>query len=146
MILGVTISLVVGFLTFLVLWTIILTDARSEMTLTVVIVSGVAGLGGAGAVPAWFVSAYSRRMVAGLVVVALLVGIFAGWVGFMAGTPPVRGQLVDLQTGMKIEFESPVNELFTRSGLQGAWVGGAITANIVLGGIYLFTAIRVRDY
>ena len=85
-------------------------------------------------------------MVAGLVVVALLVGITAGWVGFLVGTPPVRGQIVDLQSGKNIEFESPVKELFTRAGIQSAWVGGAVTANFVLGGIYLFTAIRARDY
>ena len=146
LVLGMCLSLVAGFLAFLLLWTVILTGARSEMLLTISIVSGVAGLAGVGAVPAWLFSAFSRRMVAGLVIVALLIGLVAGWAGFLAGTPPVRGQLVDLQTGKHIEFESPVRELFTRSGIQMAWISGAVTVNFVLGGIYLFTAVRTQDY
>ncbi len=85
-------------------------------------------------------------MVIGLVMVALLMGLIGGWTGFLIGTPDVRGQLVDSHTGEKIEFEHPVRELFTKSGIQMAWIGGAITANLVVGGIYLSTAVRTRDY
>ena len=86
----------------------------------------MAGLAGVGAVPAWLISSFSRRMVTGLVTVALLVGLAGGWAGFLIGTPPVRDELVDLQSGRRIEFESPVRELFTKSGIQMAWVGGAV--------------------
>jgi hypothetical protein len=146
LVLGLCFSLAAGFFTFLVLWTIILTGTRSEMQLTVSIVSGVAGLAGMAAVPTWFMSGFSRRMVIGLVTVALLMGLIGGWVGFLVGTPAVRGQLVDLQTGEKIEFEHPVRELFTRSGIQAAWIGGAVAANVVVGGIYVFSAVRTRNY
>lgn len=146
LVLGLCFSLAAGFFAFLLLWTVILSGSKSEMLLTISIVTGVAGLAGVGAVPAWLISSFSRRMVTGLVTVALLVGLAGGWAGFLIGTPPVRDELVDLQTGRRIEFESPVRELFTKSGIQMAWVGGAVTANFVLGGIYLFSAIRARDY
>ncbi len=146
LVLGLCFSLAAGFFAFLLLWTVVLTGPRSEMQLTISIVSGIAGFAGVAAVPAWLISSFSKRMVIGLVMVALLIGLIGGWTGFLIGTPAVRGQLVDLQTGEKIEFENPVRELFTRSGIQTAWIGGAITANFVLGGIYLFTAVRTRDY
>ncbi len=116
------------------------------MQLTISIVSGITGFSGVAAVPAWLISSFSRRMVIGLVMLALVVGLAGGWAGFLIGTPEVRGQLVDLQTGKLIEFESPVRELFTKSGIQMAWFAGAVAANFVMGGVYLFTAARARDY
>lgn len=146
LVLGLCSSLAAGFFAFLLLWTVVLTGPRSEIQMNISIVSGIAGFAGVAAVPAWLVASFSKRMVLGLVMVALLMGLIGGWTGFLTGTPAVRGQLVDSHTGEKIEFEDPVRELFTKSGIQSAWIGGAITANLVLGGIYLSTAVRTRDY
>lgn len=147
LVLGLCFSLAAGFFAFLLLWTVVLTGPRSEMQMTISIVSGIAGFAGVAAVPAWLISSFSKRMVIGLVMVALLIGLIGGWTGFLIGTPAVRGHLVDIQNCCeKIEFEHPVRELFTKSGIQTALIGGAITANLVLGGIYLSTAVRTRDY
>lgn len=146
LVLGLCFSLAAGFFAFLLLWTVILSGFRSEMQLTISIVSGVAGFAGVGAVPAWFISSFSKRMVVGLIMLALVVALAAGWAGFLIGTPEVRAQLVDLQTGRRIEFESPVRELFTKSGIQMAWFFAAISTNLVIGGVYLFAAARARDY